>query len=108
VRRHERHAGETGQNDADDLALNSLVSYPLPIEFYDSGGMDGLRSRFKPEVQASAASDTEERRIGAGPDTNATVRERRTLGVTAFGVIDGNELLDDPAADLGESGAKLK
>ncbi|GHJ83736.1 hypothetical protein NliqN6_0138 [Naganishia liquefaciens] len=58
--------------------LNSLVSYPLPIEFYDSGGMDGLRSRFKPEVQASAASDTEERRIGAGPDTNATVRERRT------------------------------
>ena len=58
--------------------LNSLVSYPLPIEFYDSGGMDGLRSRFKPEVQAAAASDTEERKSGAGPDTNATVRERRT------------------------------
>lgn len=57
--------------------LNSLVSYPLPIEFYDSGGMDGLRSRFKPEVQAAAASDTEERRTAA-MDTNATVRERRS------------------------------
>lgn len=61
--------------------LNSLVSYPLPIEFYDSGGMDGLRDRFRPEVQAAATSDTEERRA-AGMETNATVRERRQQGTT--------------------------
>lgn len=67
--------------------LNSLVSYPLPIEFYDSGGMDGLRSRFKPDRAAAGESGVEVKvnsttfpEKSNGMETNATLREKREPG----------------------------
>ncbi|KAJ9102995.1 hypothetical protein QFC19_004553 [Naganishia cerealis] len=87
-----RYLGLTKEVLQAEDKLNHLVSYPLPIEFYESGGMDGLRSRFKPEAKAAAVNEgragsertpTEEGlttpRDRAGPGglhTSTTVRER--------------------------------
>ena len=35
-----------------ERAINELASYPLPAEFYESGGIERLRQRFLPETKA--------------------------------------------------------
>ncbi|KAJ9120545.1 hypothetical protein QFC24_005220 [Naganishia onofrii] len=63
-----RYLGLTKEVLQAEDKLNELVSYPLPIEFYESGGMDGLRSRFKPEAKAAAAANEE--RLGGSERTS--------------------------------------
>ncbi|KAJ9115517.1 hypothetical protein QFC22_005277 [Naganishia vaughanmartiniae] len=70
-----RYLGLTKEVLQAEDKLNALVSYPLPIGFYERGGMDGLRSRFMPEAKAAAAADEERRRGNEGGDyTGATAR----------------------------------
>ena len=40
-----------------ERAINDLASYPLPTQFYESGGIERLRQRFLPETKAVDRSE---------------------------------------------------
>lgn len=40
-----------------ESSLNSLVSHPLPAQFYDGGGMQALRDKFRQEKKSSRGGD---------------------------------------------------
>lgn len=40
-----------------ESSLNSLVSHPLPAQFYDGGGMQALREKFRQEKKSSRGGD---------------------------------------------------
>ncbi|WVQ85079.1 lysophospholipase NTE1 [Cryptococcus sp. DSM 104549] len=47
-----KYLGLTKEILRSESSLNSMVSHPLPHSFYTGGGMQALRDRFQPEVQA--------------------------------------------------------
>lgn len=79
--------------------LNSLVSYPLPIEFYDSGGMDGLRSRFKPDRAAAAGGDAGAARSSSTDNLSAISEKTGSSGQETTGTLRGGLPVGEPASE---------
>jgi lysophospholipid hydrolase len=53
-----RYLGLTKEIVRTEKAINDLACYPLPAEFYMSGGMHRLRQRFVPETTVESPEDT--------------------------------------------------
>ncbi|KAJ9098511.1 hypothetical protein QFC20_005937 [Naganishia adeliensis] len=79
--------------------LNSLVSYPLPIEFYDSGGMDGLRSRFKPDRAVATGGDAGAVRSSSTDNLSAISEKTGSSGQETTGTLRGGLPVGEPASE---------
>lgn len=88
-----------------EKAINELANYPLPAEFYESGGIARLRQRFLPETKAADFSSED-------PSTDYFSAEKRKSSFPAvtpyMGPRMGKNMYFESHADFGPEAVRLK
>ncbi|CED84317.1 patatin-domain-containing protein [Phaffia rhodozyma] len=84
-----QYLGLTSEVLRAESTLNSLVSHPLPAEFYEGGGMQALREKFRQETKSTKYdskedSDDDSRRTpGRGGSYFPTINPKKTSSVSS-------------------------
>lgn len=94
-----------------EKAINDIASYPLPPEFYESGGIERLRQRFLPETKAvdRGREDADSDYFSALEETKRN-RSSGSLPVTTpyMGPRMGRNMHTESSASLGPDAVRLK